>query len=59
MEIRKIVYTTNIIESLNRGIRKYTKRNLYSLMTRRPWNQCLWPSTISRKSGSCPSGTGA
>ena len=23
--IRKIVYTTNIIESLNRGIRKYTK----------------------------------
>ena len=25
VEIRKIVYTTNIIESLNRGIRKYTK----------------------------------
>ena len=25
LEIRKIVYTTNIIESLNRGIRKYTK----------------------------------
>ena len=25
IEIRKIVYTTNIIESLNRGIRKYTK----------------------------------
>ncbi|MEA3478021.1 MAG: transposase, partial [Bacteroidota bacterium] len=25
LEIRKIVYTTNIIENLNRGIRKYTK----------------------------------
>lgn len=25
LEIRKIVYTTNMIESLNRGIRKYTK----------------------------------
>ncbi len=25
LEIRKIVYTTNVIESLNRGIRKYTK----------------------------------
>jgi len=25
LEIRKIVYTTNIMESLNRGIRKYTK----------------------------------
>ena len=25
LEIRKLVYTTNIIESLNRGIRKYTK----------------------------------
>jgi transposase-like protein len=25
LEIRKIVYTTNIIESLNRGIRKYIK----------------------------------
>jgi putative transposase len=25
LEIRKIVYTTNIIESLNRGVRKYTK----------------------------------
>jgi transposase-like protein len=25
VEIRKIVYTTNVIESLNRGIRKYTK----------------------------------
>jgi len=25
LEIRKIVYTTNVMESLNRGIRKYTK----------------------------------
>jgi transposase-like protein len=25
MEIRKIIYTTNVIESLNSGIRKYTK----------------------------------
>ena len=25
LEIRKIIYTTNIIENLNRGIRKYTK----------------------------------
>ncbi|WP_343691966.1 transposase [Chitinophaga sp.] len=25
MEIRKIMYTTNTIENLNRGIRKYTK----------------------------------
>jgi putative transposase len=25
MEIRKIIYTTNAIESLNSGIRKYTK----------------------------------
>jgi len=25
LEIRKIVYTTNVIESLNSGIRKYTK----------------------------------
>ena len=25
IEIRKIIYTTNTIENLNRGIRKYTK----------------------------------
>jgi transposase-like protein len=25
MEIRKLIYTTNTIENLNRGIRKYTK----------------------------------
>src|SRR5690606_39899421 len=25
LEIRKIIYTTNTIENLNRGIRKYTK----------------------------------
>ena len=31
LEIRKIIYTTNIIESLNRGIRKYTKpKTLFS-----------------------------
>lgn len=30
MEIRKIIYTTNIIESLNSGIRKFTKaKNLF------------------------------
>jgi putative transposase len=25
LELRKIIYTTNTIENLNRGIRKYTK----------------------------------
>jgi transposase-like protein len=25
LEIRKIIYTTNLIENINRGIRKYTK----------------------------------
>src|SRR4030043_762602 len=30
LEIRKIVYTTNIMESLNRGIRKYIKKNSIS-----------------------------
>ena len=31
VEIRKIIYTTNTIESLNRGIRKYTKpKTLFS-----------------------------
>jgi transposase-like protein len=25
LEVRKIIYTTNTIENLNRGIRKYTK----------------------------------
>lgn len=27
LEIRKIIYTTNTIENLNRGIRKYTNKN--------------------------------
>jgi transposase-like protein len=30
MEIRRIIYTTNVIESLNSGIRKFTKaKNLF------------------------------
>ncbi|MFD2288242.1 hypothetical protein GJU39_16070 [Pedobacter petrophilus] len=30
LEIRKIIYTTNVIESLNSGIRKFTKsKNLF------------------------------
>jgi transposase-like protein len=28
MEIRKMIYTTNTIENLNRNIRKYTKTKL-------------------------------
>ena len=28
LEIRKIIYTTNLIENLNRKIRKYTKSKL-------------------------------
>nr|WP_209319625.1 transposase [Ancylomarina longa] len=28
LEIRKIIYTTNLIENLNGKIRKYTKNNL-------------------------------
>ncbi|WP_354960630.1 transposase [Chryseobacterium sp. Bi04] len=28
IEIRKIIYTTNLIENLNGNIRKYTKNNV-------------------------------
>lgn len=32
--VRKIMYTTNTIESLNRSYRKYTKKSLFSLVMR-------------------------
>lgn len=34
LEIRKIIYTTNIIENLNGKIRKYTKNKLSFPLTR-------------------------
>ena len=33
LEIRKMIYTTNTIESLNSTIRKYIRSKLYSRMT--------------------------
>ncbi|MBL6448815.1 transposase [Fulvivirga sp. 29W222] len=32
LEIRKIIYTTNLIENLNGKIRKYTKTSFLSLL---------------------------
>ncbi|MBK7468866.1 MAG: transposase [Saprospiraceae bacterium] len=32
-EIRKLIYTTNIIESFNASLRKYTRNKKYSQMT--------------------------
>jgi putative transposase len=38
LEIRKIIYTTNIIENLNGKIRKYTKNKIPTLMMKRSLN---------------------
>uniref|UniRef100_UPI000697F45F IS256 family transposase n=1 Tax=Pedobacter lusitanus TaxID=1503925 RepID=UPI000697F45F len=44
LEIRKIIYTTNVIESLNSGIRKFTKsKNLF------PDDQAAINSTINSR----------
>jgi transposase, mutator family len=40
LEIRKIIYTTNLIENLNGKIRKYTKSKL-SLLSHQSLKNCL------------------
>jgi putative transposase len=64
MEIRKIIYTTNVIESLNNSIRKYTKSKIvfpddqsalksvyFSIMNvQKKWNQTVrnWGLILSQ-----------
>lgn len=43
VEIRKIIYTTNSIENLNRGIRKYTKTKVQFPDARQQKKQFTWP----------------
>ncbi|MDQ3844948.1 MAG: transposase [Bacteroidota bacterium] len=44
VEIRKIIYTTNTIENLNRGMRKYTKTKVqFPLVIRQPKKPFSWP----------------
>lgn len=58
LEIRKIIYTTNIIENLNAKIRKYTKNKLSY-----PTDEAVLKSVFlavmeATKNGPCPSETG-
>lgn len=51
VEIRKIIYTTNLIDNLNGKIRKYTKISYHSQMTM-PWKSLfIWQLTKSKRNG--------
>ena len=57
-EIRKVIYTTNAIESVNMGLRKLSK-NRGSFPAMRHWSRCFtWHCATSARSGACPSGIG-
>ena len=51
VEIRKIIYTTNLIENLNGKIRKYTKNKLSFPNDDALKNLSIWPLTKSKRNG--------
>ena len=57
-EIRKLIYTTNAIESLNYTLRKSPITAMLFLMTIQSTRSCIWRLTTSRKNGPCLFRTG-
>jgi putative transposase len=54
MEIRKIIYTTNTIENLNRGIRKYTKTKVQFNEDQAALKAATSLLPTLKKNGACP-----
>src|SRR5690554_2859071 len=54
VEIRRIVYTTNLIENLNGKIRKYTKNKLSFPPTKRSIRFYYWPLEEGTRKGTMP-----
>lgn len=52
-DVRKIIYTTNAIESLHMQLRKIVKNRDASPATKPPPSCCTWPCAISSKTGRC------
>lgn len=57
-EVRRLLYTTNAIENLYRGLRKAVKTRGISRTTRPPPSCCTWPSGTLRGSGRQPPSSG-
>jgi putative transposase len=57
-DIRKVIYTTNTIESLNMSLRKVTKTGGHFQATRRRPSSYILRCAISAKGGQCRSGIG-
>jgi transposase-like protein len=53
-DIRRVIYTTNTIESLNASLRKVTSTKRLSLMMMRYLRQFIWRLSIRCKNGQCP-----
>ena len=59
-EIRKVIYTTNTIESLNMSLRKIIKmRGSFPNEDAAMANCCTWPCGMPRRNGRCRYKTGA
>ena len=58
-EIRKVIYTTNAIESVNRSLRKISKNRGVFPHSNRCSNCISWPWSGRPKNGRCRSTTGA
>ena len=57
-EIRKVIYTTNAIESVNMSLRKITKNRGRSPAMTHYSNCSIWRSTTSVRNGRCRFGIG-
>lgn len=57
-EVRRLLYTTNAIENLNRGLRKAVRTRGISPTTRLPPSCCTWSSGTLRASGRQPLSSG-
>jgi transposase-like protein len=53
-EIRKVIYTTNAIESVNMSLRKQTKNRGSFPSDEALTSSVIWPCAISARSGRCP-----
>ena len=58
-EIRKVIYTTNAIESLNMSCGKSSRCGARFRTTKRRSNCCTWPCGMRPKTGPCRCKTGA
>lgn len=57
-DIRKAIYTTNAIESVNSVIRKASENASCSHQMTQPKRSSIWPSKKPLRNGPCPSETG-